>query len=189
MFSAQTATSWLSRSEGIYQKARKRAVNGSLIRKETIIMVELEVLEARIRALENIEAIKKLKAKYWRCLDRKLWDEMNDCFAEDAVAQYRPDTKLEGRKAIVEFLRQELWQNTVFSTHRGHNPEIEMTGDETAKGTWALWDYIVRPNTEFGGWSYYEDEYVKEKDGWRIKSLMLIRIFTESSTRETPGSS
>lgn len=31
-------------------------------------------LEARIQALEDLEAIKRLKYKYLRCLDTKQWD-------------------------------------------------------------------------------------------------------------------
>ncbi len=33
-------------------------------------------LEARIRRLEDIGAIERLKYRYWRCLDLKLWDEL-----------------------------------------------------------------------------------------------------------------
>ena len=46
-------------------------------------MTELRDLEARIRALEDIEAIKRLKHKYFRCIDKGLWDEIGNCFAED----------------------------------------------------------------------------------------------------------
>ena len=41
-------------------------------------------LERRIQALEDVEAIKRLKHRYWRCLDLKLWDELAGCFAPDA---------------------------------------------------------------------------------------------------------
>ena len=36
-------------------------------------MSDLKALEARIRVLEDTEAVKKLMARYWRCLDDKLW--------------------------------------------------------------------------------------------------------------------
>ncbi|MBN2099971.1 MAG: nuclear transport factor 2 family protein, partial [Dehalococcoidia bacterium] len=45
-------------------------------------------IEARVRRLEDIEAIKKLKARYWRCVDRKLWAEMAEVFTEEATADY-----------------------------------------------------------------------------------------------------
>ncbi len=151
-------------------------------------MADLADLEARIRVLESIEAIKKLKAKYWRCLDKKLVGEMAEVYTEDAV-WYRPDGKHTiGRKALIQWLSEILLENSnVISTHRGHQPEIEMTSDTTARALWALDDCIRRPSTEMRGWGYYEDEYVKEKDGWRIKSVKLTRIVVDRSTRETPG--
>ena len=36
--------------------------------------------------LLDIEAIKRVKYAYLRCLDQKLWDEMADVFTEDAEA-------------------------------------------------------------------------------------------------------
>ena len=58
-------------------------------------MAETNDLEARMKALEqkaavaeDIESIKRLKHKYFRCLDSKLWDEMAQCFTEDATTSY-----------------------------------------------------------------------------------------------------
>ncbi len=150
-------------------------------------MADLAVLEARISALESIEAIKKVKAKYWRCIDKKLWDELADVFSEDAV-WYRADGKHRiGRKAILQWAAE--FHEGVISTHRGHQPEIEMTSDTTAKALWAL-DFCNRllpGERERTGWAYYEDEYVKGKDGWRIKTSKLTYLLRDRSTRETPG--
>jgi len=66
-------------------------------------MAKLSDHEA-IRILVDIEAIKKLKAKYWRCVDNKLWDELTEVFTEDATLEYGTDNP-KGRKAIIEFLR------------------------------------------------------------------------------------
>ena len=38
--------------------------------------------------LIDIEAIKRVKYKYLRCLDQKLWEEMAEVFTDDAVAAY-----------------------------------------------------------------------------------------------------
>jgi len=37
---------------------------------------------------KDLEAIKRLKYKYQRCIDTKQWDELRDCFTEDAAAAY-----------------------------------------------------------------------------------------------------
>ena len=51
--------------------------------------------------LVEIELIKRLKYKYMRCLDQKRWDEMADCLADDAVAEYSGGKyTYEGRDAI-----------------------------------------------------------------------------------------
>ena len=47
-------------------------------------MTELEELKARVRILEDIESIRRLRNKYFRCLDGKLWDEIAECFTEFA---------------------------------------------------------------------------------------------------------
>ena len=55
--------------------------------------------------LQEIEAIKRLKYKYMRCIDEKRWDELAECFAEDATVSYSGDKyAFAGRDAIMKFL-------------------------------------------------------------------------------------
>lgn len=143
-------------------------------------MAELADLETQIRVLGDIEAIKKLKAKYWRCIDKKLWDELEDCFVEDAVADYGKKLNFQGRKAIIQFLKDNLGSDSVITVHQGHNPEIEITSDTTARGIWALHDYLVfQPNITINGWGHYEDEYVKQNGEWKKKSIKETRLREE----------
>ena len=135
-------------------------------------------LDARIRIIEDTEAIKKLKARYWRCMDKKLWDELEGVYAEDATQEYGADNRVQGGKAIVEFLKQQI--GDVATAHGGHSPEIEITGDTTARGTWALHDYLVwKSGTKLVGFGHYEDEYVKEDGVWKIKSTRISRLFED----------
>ena len=148
-------------------------------------MTELENLQRRITILEDVEAIKKLKSRYWRCVDRKQWNELADCFVEDAMFDIAPAIKLQGRKEFVQFLGKML--GSAITAHQGHNAEIEITGDTTAKGMWTLYDDIrnVESNTVLRGYGFYEDEYAKEKSGWKIKSIKFIRSFMERSKWES----
>jgi len=142
---------------------------------------ELGQLEARLRRLEEIEAIKRLKYRYLRCLDSKLWDELAECFAEDAITAYAGGTyAFQGRDAIMKFLRESL--ATSPSMHLGHHPEIELTSDTTATGTWQLCDHLIRKDaTRFmTGMAFYHDEYVKIDGEWKIKSTGYDRMFEES---------
>ena len=55
----------------------------------------------------DLEAIKRLKYKYMRCIDRKLWDELADVFVPDATAAYSSGKyAFTGREAILDFLKK-----------------------------------------------------------------------------------
>ena len=139
------------------------------------------------RELAEIEAIRKLKARYFRCLDTKLWDEMLGCFTADAVLVEREQNiYIEGGEPIVEFLKQGLGVDHILTAHHGHNPEIELTGDATARATWALNDYLLNRQTNKGtrGYGFYQDEYVKEKGEWKIKSCTVKHVHKEKFKKE-----
>ena len=81
-------------------------------------------------ALEDIEAIKQLKYRYWRHLDLKQWDELARCFIADATVCYSSGKyEFSGVDAIMRFLRESLGaERGSVTIHHGHHPEIEMTG-------------------------------------------------------------
>ena len=150
-------------------------------------MSDLSDLEKRIRIMEDIEAIKKLKAKYFRCVDKKLWDEMEEIWIEDAVADYGMGIEvLQGRKEILEFLKKNLGRDSMISVHQGHNPEIEITSDTSARGVWVLNDgLIIQTIARLNGWRYYEDEYVKVNGEWKKKNTRITNILEEWTQTKT----
>jgi hypothetical protein len=136
--------------------------------------------------LVEIEAIKRLKYRYIRCLDQKLWDEMESCFTEDATAAYSGGKySFEGRDAILEFLVRSMGAETFLSCHRVHQPEIDLTGPGRAVGTWALDDVVIDTTWEITirGAAFYTDEYVKVDGAWRIKATGYRRSFEEIQPR------
>lgn len=149
-----------------------------------------------IQELIEIELIKKLKARYQRAVDTKDWDLMRSVLAPDARSVYS-DGKyaFEGRDAIVEFLSNGLGDPGVQSMHHAHTPEVEITSDTTATGTWYLEDFVVsaRPGdgapdgTVLHGTGIYHDEYVKIDGAWQIQRTGYERIFEDLQPRG-PGS-
>ena len=154
-------------------------------------MADLTDLEARIKRLEDIEAtkgdieaIKRVKYKYFRCLDSKLWDELAECFTEDATTNYRDGKWVcQGVDQIVQFLKRLRY--TRLSVHQGHHPEIEVTSDTSAKGVWSFNDYVIdsQANTSLRGAGFYYDEYVKVNGEWKIKLTGYTRTFEETWDR------
>jgi bile-acid 7alpha-dehydratase len=142
---------------------------------------KLQRLEHELQVLKDIEAIKQLKGKYFRCLDSKLWNDLAECFAEDATTSYGGGKyAFKGREAIIKFLADGMTTATI-SMHHGHQPEIEITSETSAKGTWGLEDYLIitRANRGLRGAAFYSDEYVKVKGQWKIKHTGYNRIFEE----------
>jgi hypothetical protein len=136
--------------------------------------------------LRELEAIKRLKYKYMRCLDQKRWDELAECFTEDATSAYGGGKfSFEGRDAIMEFLRNAMGADSFLSTHTIHQPEIEFTSETTATGVWALHDTVIetKANIVIRGAAFYEDQYVKVDGEWKIRSTGYERIYEETLSR------
>lgn len=141
--------------------------------------------------LKELEAIKQLKYKYMRCVDRKLWDEMRDCFTPDATCAYS-DGKYSytGRDAILDFLRGAMSSPTVLTAHHVHHPEISFLDENTARGIWAMEDTFIElgSNITLRGAGFYEDEYVKVDGQWKIRHTGYTRTFEEVVSRaDTPS--
>lgn len=150
------------------------------------LAAQIKSLEENVRMLSDIEAIKRLKHKYFRCLDLKRWDELAECFTEDATTSYTDGKfSFQGVGAIIGFLKKSLGSGSVLSMHQGHQPEIDLTSTTTAKGTWAAdAGLVILPaNMSTREVNFYFDDYVKIDGQWKIKHTGYVRVFEESWDR------
>jgi uncharacterized protein (TIGR02246 family) len=135
--------------------------------------------------MDDVEEIKKLKARYFRGLDGKDWDLYGSCFAEDIVVDLTraQGQRFEGKAAFMAYATA---MPMVQSVHHGHMPEIELTGPATASGVWVLEDYnIWEDGSQNHGWGHYLETYEKRDGRWLIKTMALSYLRIERST-ETP---
>jgi SnoaL-like domain len=133
-------------------------------------------------SLEDVEAIKQLKARYFRLLDTKQWDEWRKQFTDDC--RYDGTSRpYPGPDEFVAGTRERL--EDAVTIHQGHMPEIVITGARTARGIWSMFDWVEFEeardvgrglNRGFTGYGHYEEEYRKEADVWRISLLRLTRL-------------
>ena len=135
-----------------------------------------------LHALLDHEAIKSCKARYFRHMDTKNWDEWGLVFTMDCHMEV-PEAGMvvDGRAAIVHQVSTALQGTT--TVHHGHMPEIELTGPDSARGIWAMEDYVEFPPRADGGrvglrgYGHYHEEYRRDTDGqWRIARLHLSRL-------------
>lgn len=143
-----------------------------------------------IQSLLAIEAIKRLKARYFYYLDHKDWARWKaEIWAPDA-ALYVPevlDEPVVGVDAIVAWTVSRF--GDVIATHYGHMPDIEILSPDSATGIWAMEDILRWLDDAPGpggyshihGYGHYHETYEKLDSGWRIKSTRLSRLHVERS--------
>jgi uncharacterized protein (TIGR02246 family) len=130
--------------------------------------------------VDDIEAIKQLKARYFRTMDTKDWDAMRLLFTSDVVMDTTESggSVMTGADECVAFLQRVI--GDVVTVHHGHMPEIEVTSPTTASGVWAMEDMLRWPNgAEMHGYGHYHESYEKADAGWQIKTLRLSRLRTD----------
>jgi hypothetical protein len=136
----------------------------------------------------ELEAIRRLKYAYFRTLDLKEFDQLGALLTEDATAAYEDGTTvLKGRDAIVSWLQSVLGDPGIVTEHHGHHPEVTLSSDTEAQGTWYLQDRVIVPaaDLEIGGTAFYEDRYRRTAEGWRIAHTGYTRVFEEHRTHST----
>ena len=145
----------------------------------------------KIEEFLEVEEIKRLKYKYMRCVDKKLWKEMEEVFIPEATVAYSAGRySYEGRDAIIDWLKQGMDRDAFHSTHSVHQPEIDLLSSDRAVGTWKIEDIVI--DVEFditiSGAAFYEDRYVKRDGRWLIEHTGYERIFEQiQSRKDTPS--
>jgi hypothetical protein len=136
-------------------------------------------LEERVQRIEDIEAIRKLKATY--CFlcdagldDKNIREELISHFTADARIDFGlgPASKFQGREGLEVFFGQVVPGAVSFCMHMVHNAIIEVDGDH-ATGKW----YYEAPTTDAGSgraqWmaGTYLEEYLREDGEWKFVSI------------------
>ena len=134
--------------------------------------MDMTELEKRLTRMEDIEAIKQLKARYCDiCDDDHNPDRITTIFVEDGIWEGDSIDKAQGHEAIRK-LFQTFQKQISFSQHMVMNPIIEIEGNR-AKGIWYFFGpFTFRKNNE-AKWlaARYEDDYVKVNGEWKYQHL------------------
>ena len=145
-------------------------------------MSDMGGLERRIAMLEDIEAIRQLKHRYFFACDQKRPAEVLACFAPGRVhIDYGRIGVFERAQDMVEAFTALACHEHIVEMHHAQNPQIRVLDAARAEATWGLYYFMLntrdRNVTQLGG--YYVDEYRKLDDGWRISSTVFHVTSTE----------
>ena len=139
----------------------------------------LNDLRQRLQRLEDLQAIQNLKAQYLRACDQKQPEIMRECFvAHGAVIEADGFPPIEGREGWVDtFTRLAVENPSIQDRHHGHNPQITLTGPDSATALWDL-DFCqinVKERTIVQLSGQYTDSYERINGRWQIRSMRFQR--------------
>lgn len=150
-----------------------------------------------IDRLAAIEAIKQVKARYFRGVDTCDGALVRSILTEDCVLDYRgcctdPDTGRDFLPAMnIVMNGRASWSSGglrdigIVSAHHGHNSEITIESSSRASAIWSMTDHLfMPPGGEYAvmtGYGFYHETYEKVGSEWLIKSLRIERTRVESA--------
>ena len=136
--------------------------------------MELAELEKRITCLEDLEAIKQLKARYCEiCDDDHNPERITSIFTDDGIWEGRGIGKAQGHKEIKE-LFQNFQRLISYAQHMVLNPIIEVDGT-SATGIWYFFGPFTFYENNQAMWqaARYREDYEKVDGVWKIKHLRV----------------
>lgn len=146
-----------------------------------------------IARLLDLEAIRKLKHRYIRCMTQSRWDELEQLMTEDVQTSYS-DGKYSfcNRTELMRFLKgsHDASETQVLGFWHVTMPEIEFTGPDEATGIWAMYHFYLDKSSsqQLEMFAYYHDTYRREQGEWRIARTGYRRVMEQSlDRRDVPG--
>lgn len=132
-------------------------------------------LEAEIARLEAIDEIENLQRIYGFYIDKNLWTQAADLFAEDGSIEVGGEGVYEGKDRVLAYLRshgEEGPQDGILNDHMQLMPVITVNDDGTAQGRWHHFSQqAVHGESHHLGTGIYENEYVFEDGVWKISKI------------------
>jgi hypothetical protein len=145
---------------------------------------QIEQLTQRVERLEGARAVRKLQRAFGFYVDRGLWGEAADLFADDGTIEIGIDGVYQGKARIREYLmRLHGGQEGLIYGQLNEwvtlQPAISVAADgTTATARWRdlgmLGQYKQHAEWRDG---IYENSYARENGVWKIRSLRLYVNF------------
>jgi hypothetical protein len=134
----------------------------------------LQEIERRLQRLEDLEEIKTLTHHYIDCLLYVKWDDLVDCFTENAIVDIAYTGPRKGKESFTKLFKEEISTRHIGKEHvLVANPVIKVDGDK-AMGSWVLYFMFTESDivpTLCWQQGPYEMHYEKENGKWKISYL------------------
>jgi hypothetical protein len=131
----------------------------------------------------EIECIKQLKARYFRFMDLRDWDNLSQTMSLDIVFEHPTIGLHRSRSSVLAALKFRL-ERLKFTSHHGTMSEIQIHSRTEASGIWSLHSSVIPKdgankdsNSLIIGHGRYFDQYRNEDGQWRISALRLDHLY------------
>ncbi|HEX7858392.1 MAG TPA: nuclear transport factor 2 family protein [Sphingobium sp.] len=151
---------------------------------------------SEIERLAAVDAIRTVKARYWRGVDLSDGDLVRSILHEDCELDYRgcctdPTSGQDFFPAMNVVLRGSAsWTSDAFrkarivSVHQGQGDDIEILDETHATGIWSFTDRFFypagAPYRRLVGYGFYHDSYEKTAGAWKLKTTRIERLRVEA---------
>jgi hypothetical protein len=148
-------------------------------RDNAALLTRLEATEKKVQELQDVNAIEKLNRAYGYYVDKGLWDQVVDLFAEASTVEIEAGGIYKGKKGADRLFHQKFGRGKIgFSDGVLFNhPQFQGIVDvdpngATAKGRWrTLAQVSWHGQNAFWNEGVYENEYVKEGGVWKFSKM------------------
>ncbi len=151
----------------------------------------------RLQRMEDIEAIRHLKARYFHACDSKDVVALRSCFAAgEVLIDYGVIGRFTDREAFLDIFHKMAYHPHIIDMHHGQNAQIEWQSPSEARATWDLYFHQINQQTgtitQLGG--FYEDHFIKADGHWviaetvfKVTSTLVTRMVGNSLLVEVAG--
>jgi len=148
----------------------------------------IEDLRRDIQMLMDMEAIRQVKHRYFRCIDTANVAELAEIFHDDVDVHFVGGTyewKLKGKDQYLGSIGG-AFHNQAVGHHNAHHPEIQMLSPTEATGIWYLNDHMWQLDSGIytRGTALYWDRYLKVDGRWLIRETRYRRIYEMNGKRD-----
>jgi ketosteroid isomerase-like protein len=134
---------------------------------------ELEQLRGRVRTLEDIEEIRRLRMKYHYFINEGLLDRAAEIYTDDAHVVWSTFGIARGHEEIVALFKS---LPADFVKHFVSNHLVDVAGDEATGTAYVDARYAEQGESYFIA-GKYDERYRRTDAGWRISETVLETYF------------
>jgi SnoaL-like domain len=141
-----------------------------------------EVLNRPMLSLAEISdrlEIQQLLVNYSTAIDQRRFDDLDEVFTADAYIDYRAMGGIDGSFPEVKAWLAEVLPGFANYAHMLGLPSIQLAGDAATARTFCFNPMVfggAQPTTMLLG-LWYEDEFVRTADGWRMSRRAETKCF------------